>query len=58
MSKDIIYVLMEDSDGTTFSRATPIGIAVKDESVAKAWVEKGSFAYSRKYKKVTVKDTV
>lgn len=55
-SGTIIYVLVEDGDGTTFSTPKPTGFAVKEEGKAKEWVEKGNLGYCREYVKVTIVD--
>jgi len=47
--REYIYILLEDSDGTTFSRPTPTGEAVWTKEEAQAWVKKQTRGYSRDY---------
>ena len=49
-----VFVLMEDDSGTTFSQATPFGIAVDTEEEAKAFVKEATIGYSRSYEKVRI----
>lgn len=44
-----IYVLMEDCDGTFWSKPQPTGKTVDTEEEAKEWVKKGSWLGQRDY---------
>jgi hypothetical protein len=48
-----VFLLMEDSDGTTFSQQKPIGIAVTSEEEAKKFVA-GS-KYDRSYEVIEIR---
>jgi hypothetical protein len=52
----IIYILLEDCDGTFFSRPTPNGRAVNTEEEAKEWVSKGSWSGQRDYAEVRIEE--
>ena len=56
MDETTIYVLMSDDDMTTFSSPKPIGVAVRDEENAKAWV--AHYKAARAYVPVRVVETV
>jgi len=53
-----VFVLLADGDGTTRSRPTPFGVAVRSEEEAKAFKfnEESNVGYSHDYEKVTLFD--
>jgi hypothetical protein len=53
-----VFVLLGNSSGTSFSIDEPIGIAVKTETEAKKYVERGGICYSHSYVKVQVFDSL
>lgn len=54
----IVYVLLSDVDGTLHSVPEPIGYAVTDEEVARAWVARADTSWRRGYTSVKVRDTL
>jgi hypothetical protein len=52
------YELLADGDGTTRSRDTPFGVAVRTKEEADRFVREGRVGYSNSYRKVVVYDGV
>ena len=52
-----VFVLLADGDGTTRSIDEPWGAAVKTETEAKQYVEKGGIGYTHSYIKVKIFDS-
>lgn len=55
--KEKVYVLMEDLDGTTFSKPESLGVALRSESDANKFCVSPSYG-RRKYCEVVVYDSL